>query len=141
MKLEEIKRKINAGEMFFIEEETLPINYMEVWFDKKTNRIYKIFYKINTEIDTVEEIAGDEDVMDAKQIVADAVAKAAIKDLEKYKKMWEELIEGLAYVNMGSYRCPLEEPKMTDLDYVNEIVEHIEQIYLSSSEGRPTKKE
>jgi len=47
--------------------------------------------------------------------------------LKKYKEMWEEFIYGLAHVNIGSYRDPFAEPKMTDLECVNEIVKNIEQ--------------
>jgi len=49
--------------------------------------------------------------------------------LKKYKEMWNEFIERLSYVNTKSYRAFFKKPGMTDLEYVNGIVEKIVQEY------------
>ena len=52
-----------------------------------------------------------------------------LKRGKKYEEMWNDFIYGLAYVNIGSYRNPCDERKMTDIDYINEIVRNVKQAH------------
>ena len=44
------------------------------------------------------------------------------------KNMWDDFRFGLAHINLGNYRNPIDEPK-TDLENINELFKNIEERY------------
>jgi len=67
------------------------------------------------------------------RIITDCITD--IEEGKKYKEMWEDFHYRLAHVNIGSYRNPLDDRKMTDMDCINEIVRDVKQKYFPE----PTK--